>query len=238
MKQPEVSIIVPVYNSIPYIDKCIESILAQTFKNFELIIVNDGSTDQSGYICDQYAKKDSRVKVIHKENGGVSSARNVGMNIARGEFISFVDGDDWIYKDMYHKLYDLCKRTDSDISVCSIYREINGEIVGRKKEEVVKEMDNNEAMKQLFTGKYYRFAIWAKLYKKSCFKNIQYPEDRRLDDLPTTYKVFSNANKVAYTSYAGYIYLLRENSIITSSYNEKKLDVFLGWDEIDRKSVV
>lgn len=232
MKRPEISIIVPVYNSSPYISKCIESILDQTFKNFELILVNDGSTDQSGHICEQYALQDSRIKLVHKENGGVSSARNAGINLARGEFISFVDGDDWIYKEMYSKLYDLSKETNSDISICSIYREINGEVIGTKREEFIIEMDNTEAMRELFTGKYFRFAVWAKLYKKSCFKNILYPEDRRLDDLPTTYKIFSNANKVAYTSYAGYIYLLRENSIITSSYNEKKLDVFLGWDEI------
>ncbi|MFB4168894.1 glycosyltransferase [Virgibacillus sp. JSM 102003] len=232
MRQPDISIIVPVYNSSQYISKCIDSILAQTFQNFELILVNDGSTDQSGQICDQYAEKDSRIVVIHKKNGGVSSARNAGINTAMGEYISFVDGDDWVYKDLYLKLYELCTATNSDISICSIYREVNGDVIHVKKEELIKEMDNTEAMKQLFTGKYFRFAVWAKLYKKSCFENIRYPEDRRLDDLPTTYKVFSNANKVVYTSYSGYIYLLRENSIITSSYNEKKLDVFLGWDEI------
>ncbi|MFD1040618.1 glycosyltransferase family 2 protein [Virgibacillus byunsanensis] len=232
MKQPEISIIVPVYNSSPYIRKCIESIQVQTFKNFELILVNDGSIDQSGDICDQYARNDSRIKVVHKENGGVSSARNAGLNIAKGEFISFVDGDDWIYKDMFEKLYNLCRKSESDISICSIYRELNGDIVHIKREELVKEMDNIEAMKQLFTGKYFRFAVWAKLYKKHCFNDIRYPEDRRLDDLPTTYKVVSKANKVVYTNYTGYIYVWRDNSILTSTYNEKKLDVFLGWDEI------
>lgn len=232
MKQPAISIIVPVYNSSQYISKCIESILAQTFQNFELILVNDGSTDQSGQICDQYARVDGRIKVVHKKNGGVSSARNTGINIAKGEFISFVDGDDWIYSDMYYRLYELCKETDSDISICGNYREVNGDVIHFEREKLVIEMDNTEAMRQLFTGKYFRFAVWAKLYKKSCLENIQYPEDRRLDDLPTTYKIFSNAEKVVYTSYAGYVYLLRENSILTSSYNEKKLDVFVGWDEI------
>ncbi|MFA1820245.1 glycosyltransferase [Virgibacillus oceani] len=232
MIQPDISIIVPVYNSSPYISKCIDSILAQTFRKFELILVNDGSADQSGHICEQYAQQDGRIKIVHKENGGVSSARNAGINIASGEFITFVDADDWIYKDMYSKLYNLCKETNSDISICSIYREINGKVIDTKREALIKEMDNTEAMKQLFTGKYFRFAVWAKLYKKCCFKNIRYPEDRRLDDLPTTYKIFSNANKVVYTTYAGYIYLLRENSILTSPYNEKKLDIFLGWDEI------
>ncbi|SEP67390.1 Glycosyltransferase involved in cell wall bisynthesis [Virgibacillus subterraneus] len=232
MKQPDISIIVPIYNSSQYISKCIESIMAQTFRNFELILVNDGSTDHSGQICDQYAEKDSRIIVIHKKNGGVSSARNTGINIAKGEYISFVDGDDWIYSDMYYRLYELCKETDSDISICGNYREVNGDVIHVEREKLVIEMDNTEAMRQLFTGKYFRFAVWAKLYKKSCFENIQYPEDRRLDDLPTTYKIFTNANKVVYTSYAGYVYLLRENSILTSSYNEKKLDVFIGWDEI------
>ncbi|WP_164667396.1 glycosyltransferase family 2 protein [Virgibacillus doumboii] len=232
MVQPEISIIVPVYNSSPYIKKCLDSILTQTFKNFELIVVNDGSTDHSGDICNQYAQKDNRVRVVHKKNGGVASARNTGLEMAKGEYVSFVDGDDWIYEDMYLILYELCKKTKSDISICSNDREVNGEVIRVEREEFIKEMDNIEAMKQLFTAKYYRFAVWGKLYRKRCFNNIRYPEDRRLDDLPTTYKIFAKANKVVYTNYSGYIYLLRENSIITSSYNEKKLDVFLGWDEI------
>lgn len=232
MQHPEISIIVPVYNSSQYLEKCIESILNQTFKNFELILVNDGSTDHSGKICDAYATQDHRVRIIHKQNGGVSSARNAGLRLVKGEYICFVDGDDWIFEDMLLNLNQLSKRTKSDITVCSHFREINGSVVYHNKENVILEMNNIEAMKQLFTGKYFRFAVWGKLYKASCFQNIQYPENRRLDDLPTTYKIFANANKVTFTSYPGYVYLLRENSIITSKYNEQKLDVFVSWDEI------
>ncbi|MEG1313359.1 MAG: glycosyltransferase, partial [Bacilli bacterium] len=104
MDSPKLSIIVPVYNVDKYINKCIESILAQTFTDFELLLVNDGSLDSSGSICDEYEKKDSRIKVFHKENGGVSSARNLGLENARGEWIAFVDGDDWISPEMYKKL--------------------------------------------------------------------------------------------------------------------------------------
>ncbi|MCE7792501.1 glycosyltransferase, partial [Salipaludibacillus sp. CUR1] len=232
MGEPAISIIVPVYNSEPYIRKCLDSILSQTYTNFELIIVNDGSPDQSGMIIKEYAKKDERIRVLNKENGGVCSARNAGINIATGKYIGFVDADDWIYEDMFQTLVELCEDTKSDISVCCLYREVDNHVIAYEREPFIKEMDNLEAMKELFSGRLFRFAVWAKLYKKSCFKNIKYPEDRMLDDLPTTYKVFANAHKVVFTSYTGYIYVKRENSILTSKYNEKKLDVFLGWDEI------
>lgn len=107
--KPEISIIVPIYNVEKYLPKCIESILSQTFTNFELILVNDGSKDRSGIICDEYASKDNRIKVIHKENGGVSSARNSGVDLASGKYIGFVDPDDYIKKDMYERLHYLCK---------------------------------------------------------------------------------------------------------------------------------
>ena len=117
---PKISVIVPVYNVEKYLRKCIESILNQTFREFELILVDDGSTDSSGKICDEYALKDSRIKVIHKENGGASSARNAGLDVAKGEYIGFVDSDDWIEMDMYGELYRLIKENNTDISVCGI----------------------------------------------------------------------------------------------------------------------
>ena len=116
---PKISIIVPVYKVEKYIHKCIDSILNQTFKDFELILVDDGSPDNCGKICDEYAKKDSRVIVIHKENGGLSSARNSGLDIARGDYIGFVDSDDYIENDMYELLYNLCEENNCDISSCS-----------------------------------------------------------------------------------------------------------------------
>lgn len=230
--KPEISIIVPVFNVENYLEDCINSILEQTFEQFEVILINDGSSDQSGIICDRYAKVDSRIKVIHKEYGGVSSARNMGVQAAQGEYIGFVDGDDRIDKDMYKTLLTLCEDTDSEIAVCKLGREIDGQLINDSNEEFVKEMNNTEAMKELFKGVLYRFSLCNKLFKKSCFKNVEFPEGRIHEDLSTTYKLFAQAKKSIYTNYIGYIYVKRSNSILTSTFNEKRLDAFIGWEEI------
>ncbi|MBW8348410.1 glycosyltransferase [Bacillus sp. IITD106] len=230
--KPEVSVIVPVYNVENYLVRCIESILSQTLKNIEIILINDGSTDNSGNICNEYASLDKRIKVIHKENGGLSSARNAGIKIASGCYLGFVDSDDYIDPHMYKNLYELCKKTDSDIGVCRFGRKINGKMVTEVKEKKVIELNNVEAMRQLFRGELYRFSVCNKLFKKSCFKNIMFPEGRIHEDLSTSYKLFSNAKKVIYTSNIGYIYVKRDGSILASKFNEKRLDAFLGWEEI------
>lgn len=230
--KPAISIIVPVYNAEMYIGNCLDSILEQTFTNFEVIVVNDGSSDKTGYICDEYAQNDSRVKVIHKSYGGVSTARNAGINIAQGDFLGFVDGDDCIDKNMYSELYKLCMETNSDISICKLGRKIDGKLINEDKQEFLLEMDNVEAMRQLFKGVYYRFSLCDKLFNKTCFANIQLPEGRIHEDLSTTYKLFANCNKAVYSSYVGYIYIKRDNSILTSRFNQKRLEAFIAWDEI------
>lgn len=231
--KPTISIIVPVYNVEAHLRACLDSILAQTFSNFEVLLINDGSTDNSGMICDEYSERDDRVKVIHKNNGGVSSARNAGTKSACGDFIAFVDGDDWLDPDIYSKLYQLCIETNSDISICRLGRQINGQLTHPKEQnEYLQEMDNVEALRQLFRGVLYRFSLCNKLFKKSCFQNILFPEGRIHEDLSTTYKLFANSTKAVYTNYVGYIYVKRENSILTKRFNEKRLDAFIGWEEI------
>ncbi|MDR7000613.1 glycosyltransferase involved in cell wall biosynthesis [Neobacillus niacini] len=230
--KPAISIIIPVHNTEAYISGCLESILTQTFENFEVILINDGSTDKSGAICDKYAELDSRVKVIHKGYGGVSSARNTGVKFAQGEYIGFVDGDDYIDKNMYKELYDLCEKTKSDISICKLGRKVNGKLINEGQDSFIKEMENKEAMRELFKGVLYRFSLCNKLFKRKCFENIHFPEDRIHEDLSTTYRFFANAEKVVYTNNIGYIYVKRENSILTTKYHEKRLDAFIGWDEI------
>ena len=229
---PIISIIVPIYNVGKYLPKCIESILNQTFKNFELILVNDGSTDNSGVVCDDYAKKDTRIKIIHKSNGGVSSARNAGLYVAKGEYIGFVDPDDYIDKNMYEKLYRLCIDNNSDIAICRFNREINGKIQNKESTEEIIELNNMEAMNELFKGNLYRFSLCNKLFSKKCFNDVLFPEERIHEDLSTTYKLFDNSKKTVYINYCGYIYVRRENSILTSTYNEKRLQAFIAWDEI------
>ena len=229
---PIISIIVPIYNVGKYLPKCIESILNQTFKNFELILVNDGSTDNSGVVCDDYAKKDTRIKIIHKSNGGVSSARNAGLYVAKGEYIGFVDPDDYIDKNMYEKLYRLCIDNNSDIAICRFNREINGKIQNKESTEEIIELNNMVAMNELFKGNLYRFSLCNKLFSKKCFNDVLFPEERIHEDLSTTYKLFANSKKAVYINYCGYIYVRRENSILTSTYNEKRLQAFIAWDEI------
>lgn len=227
-----ISIIVPIYNVDNYLEKCIDSILNQALEEFELVLVNDGSTDNSGAICDKYSNKDERVKVIHKKNGGVSSARNVGIKNANGDYIGFVDPDDYIDKYMYKTLYELCEKSNSDIGICKLGRQIDGEIINKADDKVILELDNVEAMRELFKGKLYRFSLCNKIFKRECFKDIRFPEGRIHEDLSTTYRLFSNSNKSIYTSYIGYIYVKRENSILTSTYSKKRLQAFIGWNEI------
>lgn len=228
-----ISIIVPVHNVELYLDSCVESILSQSFSDIEVILVDDGSIDRSGEICDRFAKKDKRVKVIHKKYGGVSSARNAGINSAQGQFIGFVDGDDRIDERMYEILYKLCIDTNSDISICKLGREIDGKLINMNLEDhFTREMKNEDALMELFKGELFRFSLCNKLFKRSCFYNIQFPEGRIHEDLATTYKLFANANKATFTNYIGYIYIKRQNSILTSRFNEKRLDAFIAWDEI------
>ena len=229
---PAISIIVPVYNIDIYIRKCLDSILDQTFTNFEVIVVNDGSTDNSSVICDEYAKRDKRIKVIHQSNGGVSSTRNAGVKLAKGDYIGFVDGDDYIEKHMYETLLRLCRDTGSEISICKLGREINGELINETGAFYVKELTNEGGLRELFKGELYRFSLCNKLFHKSCFNEIQFPAGRIHEDLSTTYKLFSKANKSIYVNYIGYIYVKQKNSILTTTYYEKRLDAFIGWNEI------
>src|SRR5690625_1112097 len=231
-KKPAISIIVPVYNIEAHIRKCLDSILNQTFTDFEVIVINDGSTDQSGEICEEYAKLDKRVKVIHQGKKGVSAARNAGVNHATGNFIGFVDGDDYIEKNMYKNLYEACTEMGSEISVCKLGREIKGEMINEIHEYYTLEMNNEEAMTELFKCVLYRFSLCNKLFSKRCFEAITFPVGRIHEDLATTYKLFASAEKVVYLNFIGYIYVKRKESILTKSYYEKRLDAFIGWDEI------
>ncbi|HDT8053597.1 TPA: glycosyltransferase, partial [Enterococcus faecalis] len=149
---PKISIIVPVYNVEKYLEKCVRSILAQTFTDFELILVDDGSPDSSGAMCDQFAEQDQRVKVIHKENGGLSDARNAGIEIATGEYLGFVDSDDYIADDMYELLYTNIVKEDADLSICGIYDVYEGKEPVEKQQQYIV-LDKVAAMKMILEAK-------------------------------------------------------------------------------------
>ena len=179
-----ISIIVPVYNVEKYLNRCFDSILNQTFTDFELILVDDGSTDNSGIICYEYKTKDNRIKVIHKENGGLSSARNAGLDIARGKYIGFVDSDDFINKDMYKILFDTIQANNSDMVICDYYK-VNEDDINKFRnlkcncENIkIKNLNNLESIDNLFlTGEKFIYA-WNKLYKRELFNDLRYEKGR------------------------------------------------------------
>ena len=173
MEKDLISVIVPVYKVEKYLEKCIESVLKQTYTNLQIILVDDGSPDNCGKICDEYAKKDSRIEVIHKINGGLSDARNVGINRANGRYIGFVDSDDYIKEDMYEKLINLIKEYDADISICNLYDVIDGKEYVRNKDNGIHEYSRIDILKEILLDKNIQSYAWNKLYKKELFDEIK-----------------------------------------------------------------
>lgn len=224
---PTISIIVPIYNVEKYLDKCIKSILEQTFNDFELILINDGSTDKSGDICEYYKEKDKRIKVVNKENGGVSSARNAGLDIAEGKYIGFVDPDDWIDVNMYERMYKEIMTNNADIVVCDFVREYEDKINKKKLKETKYEVNifnNIQALKQLYKVKYTYVVAWNKLYKRELFNNIRYKDGFICEDEFIIHHLLYKSVKTIYISEILYHYFQREGSIINSEYNIKRLD--------------
>lgn len=221
-----ISIIVPIYKVEKYLDRCINSILNQTFKDFELILVDDGSPDRCGDICEKYAKKDKRIKVIHKENGGLSDARNVGLDIATGKFIGFIDSDDFIHKDMYMVLYDAIIKSKSDISQCkfkyfSKEDELNKNIINDGKYEIY---NNINAIEEIIDNKNLNTNVWNKLYKRELFNDIRFPKGKIHEDEFVTYKVFYRAKTVSYVNKELYYYFSNDTGIMKNLNINSKFD--------------
>lgn len=220
------SVIVPVYKVESYLKRCVDSILGQTYSNLEVILVDDGSPDRCGEICDYYAKKDSRVKVVHKENGGLSDARNAGLDCAKGEIISFIDSDDWIEESMYTRLIENMERFHSDVSVGGVTdileKDEGYEVVKTTQTgEIVNwSCGKEEAMKKYFQG---AWSAWDKIYVKSIFDTLRFPKGEINEDEAIVLQILDQCKVVAYTNESFYNYIKRENSITTSSFSVKKL---------------
>lgn len=231
--KPEVSIIVPVYNVEKYITKCIDSIKCQTLLNIEIILVDDGSTDLSGAICDKYAESDSRIKVIHKINEGVSVARNTGLSVALGEYIGFVDSDDFIDKKMFEMLLSSIKSYSADISICNIGYINNEELIKHENENYNPvNISKEEVLKKVFdvTG-FVTVCCVNKLYKKESIVGISFPTGKRIaEDLQFLYSSLVKANNIVYVPFTGYYYVLARNGAITNST--------FGVHEYDRYQII
>ena len=220
----KVSVIVPVYNVEKYLKQCLDSIVDQTLEDLEIVLVDDGSVDSSGTICDEYAKKDSRIEVIHKINGGLSDARNVGINRANGRYIGFVDSDDYIKEDMYEKLINLIKEYDADISICNLYDVIDGKEYVRNKDNGIHEYSRIDILKEILLDKNIQSYAWNKLYKKELFDEIKYPIRKKYEDIGTTFYLFEKCNKIVVTSEPEYYYLKRADSLVNNVTESTILD--------------
>jgi glycosyltransferase involved in cell wall biosynthesis len=226
----KVSIIVPIYQVEKYLAKCIESILNQSFREFELILVNDGSPDRCGEICEEYVKKDERIKVIYKENGGLSSARNAGLNNAVGKYVGFVDSDDFIHTNMYELLYKKAIETSSDIVLCDYLRveeniSFGNQVCNSEIEIETQSYTNMEALEELFGKNNVKLVIACnKLYKRSLFSDLKFEEGRIHEDEFIAHKLLYKSFKVTYMPIKLYYYLQRDNSIIRSPFTLKQLD--------------
>lgn len=220
-----ISVIVPVYNVESYLDRCIESILKQTYCQLEIILIDDGSTDNSGSMCDTYSSKDKRVKVIHKENGGLSDARNVGIDACKGKYITFVDSDDFLDKTYIAFLYYLIRQGEYQISICNPKYYYDGDqIIAWNGKEVIKKMNNIEALKIMLYQQYYDTSAWGKLYEKHLFSSVRFPKGRLFEDLGTIYKIMLLSKNVIFSNRELYYYQQRNTSISGEKYNDRKKD--------------
>nr|WP_302419305.1 glycosyltransferase [uncultured Romboutsia sp.] len=221
-----ISVIVPVYNVDNYLRKCIDSLIVQTLKDIEIILVNDGSTDESIDICEEYKLKDNRIKVIHKENGGLSDARNKGIDIAKGKYISFVDSDDWINPQMLEKLYILASKYEADIVQGDYIKAYDEDIIVNNMSENIIKYNAEQILDELYSGNYTKnIVVWNKIYKRELFNDIRFPKGKLHEDEFTTYKILHKANLIIDSNIPIYYYRQREGSIMNSDFNIKRLDL-------------
>lgn len=223
--RPLISIIIPIYKVEPYVDRCVQSIVDQTYENLEIILVDDGSPDSCPAMCDAWAAKDSRIKVIHKENGGLSDARNAGLEIAAGNYISFIDSDDCITPDFIQTLYDTMEQTGADIAACGVaYVDEKGAVLRQRPVAPVAEMDRMEALRRLVLEDGVYQTVWNKLYRWEAIAGILFEKGKYNEDDFWTYQVFDRIEKLAMVDKPMYCYLQRGGSIMGAGYSLKRLD--------------
>lgn len=226
----KISIILPVYNVDKYLRKCIDSILNQTYKNFELIIIDDGSTDNCPSICDEYKLLDNRIQVIHQENKGLSAARNVGIDLSIGKYITFIDSDDYIDNKYLEILHKLIVENKADMAVCDKI------IVNDKEKETNKLITNynneiidvEEAYMRMFKCNGIGFNVWSKLYKTNIVKKIKFPKGKLYEDIFVINKIMSSVKKIIVTNYNGYYYLKRRDSITNTNISDNHMNLIEG----------
>ena len=221
----KVSIIIPIYKVEKYIRKCIDSVLKQTYNNIEIILVDDGSPDNCPSICDEYAKKDNRIKIIHKKNGGLSDARNYGLDIATGNWITFIDSDDYVTEDYVETLLNLSE-INYDIGVILPQYVYEGKINKKNQEKKSKSiiLKSVDALEMMLYQKEFDTSAWGKIYKKELFENVRFPKGKLYEDISTIYITFLKSKNVVYYNKKKYMYLQRKDSIMGQKFKVKDMD--------------
>ena len=220
-----ISVIIPIYGVEKYLDRCVQSIVDQTYRNLEIILVDDGSPDNCPAMCDAWAKKDNRIKVIHKKNGGLSDARNAGMAIATGELMGFVDSDDYISTEMYQLLYERMKADGSDIAACGVEMVFEDGAMSRRLTGPGEYLLNSEeAMEGIVRENVLKQPVWYKLYKSELVRDIMFPVGKYHEDVFWSYQAIARAQKVSVFDRSCYFYVQRSSSIMGEGYSLKRLD--------------
>ncbi len=228
-----ISVIVPIYGVEKYLEECLKSIINQTYTNLEIILVDDGSPDNCGKICDEYLKKDNRIKVIHKNNGGLSDARNAGLDIANGEYIAFIDSDDCINEEFIQKLYYNCKNYKCDIAEANYIR-FSNKISKDKQKENLEIFTNIQMVERIYNRSTYgrTIVVWNKLYKKEIIKQYRFQKGKIHEDEFIMYKIFyENDIKIAVLNEILYYYRFTPNSIMNQKFDLRRLDKLEAYEE-------
>lgn len=227
----KISVIVPVYNVEQYLERCVDSIINQTYTNLEIILVNDGSTDNSGKLCDELAKKDERIRVIHKENGGLSDARNRGIDESESDLVGFIDSDDYIDSDMYEVLLKNLNDTDADLSMCALYDVYNNTPEVQVTNKETWELSSEQAIKMVMEAKILSVTAVNKLYRKSLFTDLKFEVGKIAEDAFIMIKLLDKCEKIVATNEKKYYYVHRENSITTQKFSTKFLNVIEAYEQ-------
>jgi len=226
---PLISVIVPIYNVEKYLNRCVDSLINQTYNRLEIILVDDGSPDNCPAICDNYEKKDSRIRVIHKKNGGLSDARNAGMRVAAGEYIGFIDSDDYVSADFFETLLNTMLKENSDIVECSVVKFYEDNKFDNYKDDMaVKTCSAVESLSELISEGHFHRHVWNKLYKTRLVHDVPYAVGKLNEDEFWTYRIFGKAEKVTRINKTMYYYFQRKGSIMGESYSLRRLDALEG----------
>ena len=232
--EPLISIVIPIYKVEKYLNRCVDSILNQTYHNIEVILVDDGSPDRCGSICDEYQKKDMRIKVIHKKNGGLSDARNVGIKTAHGEYITCIDSDDFISQFFLENLWIAIKESGCEIATSWFVDYYEGDKIPKAQKLDIKDiqvLNKEEFYERLLYQNGVEVSAWGKLYKSNLFQGVEYPVGKLYEDIPTTYLLVEKTTRIAVIPNVDYFYFQRKTSIAQATFSIKKMDAIRHMDD-------